>query len=239
MHPSTRTLVLTTLLLLPAPSLLAQTGVDPSGHWEGSVQTPTSDVKFEIDLAKNPKGEIEGTFGQPAQNLKGLSLSNFVVEGKSIRFQIKGAPGERLFEGVLGADGKSMSGDFTQSGYAMSFSMTRTGDPRIETRARSAPIGKELEGTWNGTLDVDGMQRRLVLTMSNQAESAVGSIVSVEEGLEIPIATITQSASSLTLVVKAIGGTYSGTLNQERTELAGTWTQGPAALPLTFRLAAK
>jgi hypothetical protein len=224
------------LFLLCGPAVLAQTAVDPTGHWEGSVHAPTAEVKFAIDLTKNSQGELEGTFDQPEQNLKGLGLSSFAVKGTSIRFQIKGAPGERAFEGVLGADGKSMSGDFTQGGYAMPFSLTRTGDARIEARARSVPIGKDLEGTWNGTLEVNGMQRRLVLKLSNQADAATGTILSVEEGLEIPITTITQNASSLTLVMQAIGGSYSGTLNQEHTELAGTLTQGPASVPLTFRL---
>ena len=62
--------------------------------------------------------------------------------------------------------------------------------------------------------------------------------MNVDEGLEIPIATITQKASSVTLDVKAVGGSYSGALNAERTELVGTLTQGPASLPLTLRRAA-
>jgi hypothetical protein len=196
------------------------------------------EVKIEVDLTKNSKGELAGTFGNPTQNLKGLPLSNCAVEGRSVRFQIKGAPGERTFEGALAADGKSMSGHYTQSGYTMPFGLTRTGDPRIEAPARSAPIGKELEGTWIGTLDVGGKQVRLVLTMSNQPDgTATGSFVNVDEGLEIPITTITQKVSSVTLDVKAVGGSYSGALNPEGTELVGTLTQGPAVLPLTFRLA--
>ena len=55
------------------------------------------------------------------------------------------------------------------------------------------------------------------------------------EGLEIPITTITQKASSVTLDVTTVGGSYAGALNAEGTELAGTWTQGSATLPLTFR----
>jgi hypothetical protein len=53
--------------------------------------------------------------------------------------------------------------------------------------------------------------------------------------LEIPIAAITQKASSLTLDLKAVGASFSGALNADATELAGTYTQGPLALPLTFR----
>jgi hypothetical protein len=237
MRPLIRTLAIAVLALLPTTAVLAQPAPDPSGHWEGTVQAPGMSVGFEIDLAKNGKGELEGTFGQSAQNLKGLSLSNLALEGNSIRFQIKGMAGDRTFEGSLDADGRSMSGDYTQSGFAMPFSLTRTGDPRIDAPIKNAPIGKEFEGTWNGTLDVNGTQLRLVLTMANQSGNATASILNVEEGLELPIAGITQKAASLTLEVKAVGGSYSGVLNAERTELAGTWTQGPMTLPMTFKLA--
>jgi hypothetical protein len=80
---------------------------------------------------------------------------------------------------------------------------------------------------------------RAILTLSNQPDgTASGSLVTVDDGLEIPIATITQNASSLTLDLKAVGASYSGTLNPDATELAGTYTQGSLTLPLTFRRAA-
>src|SRR5207253_11486528 len=132
-----------------------------------------------------------------------------------------------------------LSGDYTQLGYTMPFSLTRTGAPRNEARVKSAPIAKELEGTWNATLESNGVGRQLVLTLSNQPDgTASGNILNVEEGLEIPIAAITQKASSLTLDIRAIGGSYSGALDAQGTELAGTLTQGPRAVPLTFRRAA-
>jgi hypothetical protein len=239
MRTSTRLSLLAALLLFPAPPLLAQTAVDPSGHWEGTVHAPNTEVTIEVDLARNANGELGGRFGNPAQKVTGLPLASLAVDGRSVSFQIKGsAPGERAFKGVLAADGKSMSGDYAQGGFTMPFTLTRTGDARVEAPASSSPIGKELAGTWNGTLDVNGIQRRLVLTMANQPDgTATGSFVNVDEGLEIPISSITQKASSVTLDVKTVGGSYAGALNTEGTELVGTWTQGPAALPLTFRLA--
>jgi hypothetical protein len=229
-------LVAAALCLLPATELRAQTAVDPSGHWEGTVQAPNAEVRIEIDLAKTGNGELAGTLATPAQNLKGLALANFAVKGRSVSFQVKGSPGERVFDGALSADGRSLSGDYTQVGYSMPFRLTRTGDARIEPVVRNAPIGKELEGVWNGALDVNGIQRRLVLTMSNLPDgTATGSILSVDEGLEIPITRIAQKASGLTLELDAVGGSYSGALNAEGTELVGTLTQGAASLPLTLR----
>jgi len=234
-----RTLLLAALFLLPAAPLAAQSAADPSGHWEGAIQAPNMEVRFEIDLAKNSKGELAGSFGQPAENLRGLPLANFAMDGRSIDFQIKGsAAGQRTFKGALSADGASMSGDFSQAGFTVRFSLTRTGDARVDTPARNASIGKELEGTWNGTVDVNGLQRRLVLTLANQPDgAATGNVLNVDEGLEIPISAITQKGSSVTLDVKAVGGSFSGALNAEGTELVGTLTQGSAVEPVTFRLA--
>jgi hypothetical protein len=37
----------------------------------------------------------------------------------------------------------------------------------------------------------------------------------------------------------SVGASFAGVMNDARTELAGTWTQGSAVVPLTLRHAAK
>jgi len=238
MRAYTRMLLVTSLLLAPATSLLAQTAVDPSGHWEGTVQLPDTAVNVEIDLMKNGKGEFAGTFSQPAENVKGLPLSTVAVESRSVRFVVKGGAEPATFEGALSADGHSLTGNIAQSGASLPLTLTRTGDARIAAAPKNAAIGKELEGTWNGALDLGGRQMRIVLKMSNQPDgTATGTIVSADgSGVEIPIG-MTQNASRLTIEVASIGASYVAVLNQAGTELAGTWTQGPGSLPLTFKRA--
>ena len=116
--------------------------------------------------------------------------------------------------------------------------LSRTGDARIVPAPKSAPIAKELEGTWNGTLDVNGVQMRLVVKMANQPDgTAAGTVVSPDgSGVEIPIG-MTQKGSSLTIEVPSIGASYVGVLNPAGMELAGTWTQQGTAFPLTLKLA--
>jgi hypothetical protein len=239
MRPFTA-LLLAGLLHSTAPSLLAQTAADPSGHWEGTITASGMEVQVEIDLAKNNKGELTGTFGQPAQHLKGLPLAEVSVVGSAITFQIKGGtPGDRAFKGTLSTDSATISGDFSSRQVGtVPFKVTRTGDARVEATPASAAIGKELEGQWTGTLDVNGMQVRLALTTSNQADgTATGALVNVDEGLELPISAIVQKASTVTFEVRAIGGAYSGTLNSDATELIGAFSQGSQTAPMTFRRA--
>src|SRR4030095_12403170 len=124
MRTFTRLLVLAAPLLFPAATLLAQTAVDPSGHWEGTIQAqPNIEVKVDIDLARNGKGELAGTFGQPAQGVKGLTLSTVAVEKGVVRFVVKGGPDAATFEGALSADGKSLSGNISQAGYSLPFTL--------------------------------------------------------------------------------------------------------------------
>jgi len=232
------TILLTAAFLFSSASLYSQSA---SGHWEGAIQVPAKAVSIAIDLSSSGSGALVGTFGLPEQGSKGLPLAGVSVEGTTVRFSIKSAAGG-AFQGVLSADGKAITGDFTTAdgAHTIPFSLTRTGEPRVEAPAKNAAIGKELEGTWNGTLNVDGIAKPLVLVLSNHADNtSSGSIANPAEGFEIPISTITQKASSLTLDVKTINGSYAATLNAQGTELVGTWTQGSLVLPLIFKRAAQ
>jgi len=228
------------LLFLPAPSVFAQTTVDPSGHWEGVVKVPEKEMKIEIDLAKNGQGNLAGTFGQPTQGVKGLPLSAVAVEDRSVRFVVKGDAEPSTFTGELSADGKSISGNVVLTGYTIPFSLTRNGDARIVPVPKNPPIGKELEGVWNGTLESGEKKLRLILKMANQpGGTAAGTIVSPDgSGVEIPVA-IKQQASNLTIDVPSVGISYTAVLNAAGTELAGTWKQAGGAQPLTLHRAAR
>ena len=58
MRPAMHTMSIATLLILSMSPAYAQSTVDPSGHWEGSVQGL---ARFELDLMKTPQGQLAGT----------------------------------------------------------------------------------------------------------------------------------------------------------------------------------
>jgi hypothetical protein len=239
-----RLMALLSVLVLGSVSLLhAQVPIDASGHWEGTIQAPENAVHIEFDLTKNAKGEPAGTFNLPSRNLKALPLSNVAVHDGTVTFEIKGSGGG-VFQGTIGNDRKTLEGTFSMRGpdpsqsMEIPFSLRRNGDARIEAPPKSSPIGKELEGKWTGTLQVDGTPRQIGLALANNADgSSTGSLTS-NDGVEIAITTIVQKGSDLTLDVKNIGGSYSGTLKDGT--IVGTWTQTAFVGPLTFqRVAAK
>ena len=75
---------------------------------------------------------------------------------------------------------------------------------------------------------------RLILKLSNAESGATGTLVSVDQGGgEIAISSIAQTASHLQLNVGAIGAAFEGDLKDG--QITGTWSQGPASLPLVFK----
>jgi hypothetical protein len=231
-----RSIFVGAVVLFFAGSLRAQSAASLTGHWEGSVQLPAMEVPFEVDLATNANGELAGTFGQPAQRLRGLPLSNVTRDGGTVTFMLVSGS---TFRGTVDADGQSMNGELASAMFGtIPVTLTRTGDAHIEAPLRNAAIGKEMEGVWNGTIELDSGYR-VVLKMANQPDgTSAGTMASLDEhGLELPVG-ITQKGSTLTLDVRALGASYTGVMNAAGTEMTGTYkTAQGAEVPLTLHRA--
>jgi dipeptidyl aminopeptidase/acylaminoacyl peptidase len=95
---------------------------------------------------------------------------------------------------------------------------------------------KDFEGSWQGTLDAGGTKLRLVVTVTkSDAGVYAGKLDSLDQGATIPIDTITVNIDAVRLEIKSPAIVFEGTLNKERTELTGTFTQGDQQLPLTLK----
>ena len=95
---------------------------------------------------------------------------------------------------------------------------------------------KDFDGSWQGTLEVSGTKLRLALTITkSDAGVYAGKLDSLDQNATIPIDTITVNGDAVRLEVKSPAIVFEGTLNKERTELTGTFTQGDQKLPLTFK----
>ena len=203
------------------------------GHWSGSVEVPNQNLVMEVDLDKGPNGWI-GSVAIPAQNATGIPLDAISFTNGKCSFRLKGGPG---FTGTLSADGKTMTGEFTQGPASFPFKFSRTGDPKVEVAKASPAVAKDFVGSWEGTLEGPGL--RLVLKISNDPGGAKAVLISLDQGgTEIPVTAIDQKESKLTLTVNMVGGTYEAEINKEGSELSGTWTQGGNGLPLKLKKAA-
>jgi hypothetical protein len=226
------TIVFAVLLLSPAQLLYAQT-VDPAGHYEGVISSPAGEMALQIDLTKTTKGDIAGTLTIPAQKLAGFPLTNVVLKGQDVSFDIA-TSGGGFYRGEL--RGNKISGEFSTQMGALPLDFDRTGDARTYDLPKSARVGHEFEGVWNGVLDVEGGMH-ITLKLSNQADgTSSGTLISVDENdLSVPVV-IAQDGAKLTLTCPMIGSSYVGTVNTAGSEVSGIYTSSRGlVLPLVLK----
>jgi len=211
----------------------AQPSAPASGHWEGTIQVPGQSLAVVVDLAEQ-NGSWAGTIAIPAQGIKGFALSPLTVDGTSVTFGMKGIPGDPMFKGTVSGDPRSLSGQFSQASASIPFVLTWKGEPQIEATPPSTAITKNLEGSWEGALTVQGRTLRLVIDLRNDGGVGAGTVTSLDQGgVKIPIAQVSQKDTAILLLVNAIGASYEGTLANG--EMNGTWSQAGQKFPLAFK----
>lgn len=231
---------LAAIVLLMGSGRLAGAQSTPagSGHWEGAITVQGKDLRIAIDLAARTVDKWEGAASFPDMNATGLVLTAIAVKGEAVTFVVKGVPGDPTFKGTLSKDSKTLAGDFTQGPMAGTFTLAWKGEAKLEAPPKNAAIGKDFAGNWEGALEVNGVTLRLTLKLANVDGAATGVLISLDQGnAEIPLSVIEQTNAHLKFTVPAVGGSYDGDLKDG--QLAGTWTQGPGVLPLTFKKAVK
>ncbi len=93
-----------------------------------------------------------------------------------------------------------------------------------------------ITGDWYGTLDVQGvMQLRIVFHITEKDGQLTSTLDSPDQSANgLPVAETGFEAPKLTLTMPMLQAEYRGTVNEDFTELSGTFTQGGIAMPLTM-----
>ncbi|MFK8006819.1 MAG: alpha/beta hydrolase family protein [Saprospiraceae bacterium] len=88
-------------------------------------------------------------------------------------------------------------------------------------------------GDWNGALEVQGMQLRLVFHIMEDGENLKATMDSPDQGANgIPVDKVMLDGKELTIEMPKMGIKYTSTVNEDGTEIDGTFNQGPMSLPL-------
>jgi hypothetical protein len=220
-----------------APPTRGHAAADPSGHWEGAIHAPSQDVTVAVDLALGRDGKLTGTVSNPSEHITGYPLSTATFSGADVRLEVKtGGSGSQTFAGKLAADGKHLSGDFLVGVYSVPFELERTNDARFVPEPKNPAIEAALEGEWTSTLDLGGNSLLVVLKLANRSDGTSAGSWSAGDGSATPVA-ISQRERSVTITSNVTSAAYTGTLSADKSEIAGTFSEGPLKQPMTFRRA--
>jgi hypothetical protein len=90
-----------------------------------------------------------------------------------------------------------------------------------------------VEGRWEGTLDAGQVKLRLILDVEKPANGVrAGTLTSVDQGgVRIPVEQIELNGKLIRFDVKAVNGSFDGSMSEDKSRITGTWTQG-VSLPL-------
>ena len=154
-----RLTVLATLIiigLMPAESIrgddttVATKSVE--GSWEGQVHvTPQISLRITLDVAKAKDGSLSGTWGSPDRGgVQGLPLESLTYADGTLKFSAKTA--KASYKGRMNESGTEIAGESVQGGKSFPLNLKRI-DP---SKVVAVPIPTELEGIWEGKLQVGG-----------------------------------------------------------------------------------
>ncbi len=107
--------------------------------------------------------------------------------------------------------------------------------------ATQTDTAHEIAGTWEGKLQLPGLEVRLALRITPSDDGGLSAVVLRPDhgDQEIPADRVQWRDGRLDLGVSAVGATFSGKLRGSPAALEGTWQQGSASLPLTLRRVAQ
>jgi hypothetical protein len=116
--------------ILALASLGAAQSTDPKpflGSWKGTLSIAGQELQIGLNFSLDEAKKIQGTFDSITQGAMGIKLGLFEIKDKTIAFVIDNpnVPGAPSFKGTVDATGKKMTGDFTQAGYAGTFSVDK------------------------------------------------------------------------------------------------------------------
>src|SRR5262245_56724139 len=123
---------------------------------------------------------------------------------------------------------------------ALIFTLAHRAEAQTQTPNASA-AAQNLEGTWEGALDVGAMKLRLALKVTKAADGAYAAkLDSLDQGAnDLPVDVISLKDGAVHFEMKRLQAVFDGKLNAENSEIAGQFKQGGATHPLTLKRLAK
>ncbi|HKW32311.1 MAG TPA: hypothetical protein VJN92_04865 [Candidatus Acidoferrum sp.] len=96
-------------------------------------------------------------------------------------------------------------------------------------------------GDWNGAISTGSASLRVVIHVAQDKDGKLTATMdSLDQGATgIAISSITYKEPALHFEIEKFSASYDGTMNKDNSEIAGSWKQGGASLPLTFKRASK
>ncbi len=204
-------------------------GQDIAGDWQGLLNAGTVQLHIVLHITKDSDGTLSATMDSVDQHAYGLAASSVSLKNSKLKFDVDKIQGS--YVGKLSADGTKISGSWSQGGAFLDLDFKRATNAE-KVQPKPGPPS-DIDGTWLGTVEANGMKLRVAFHIVNTADGLTGTIDSLDTGQSgIPMTAITRNSSALKVEVKQADIVYDGKISPDLGTIDGIWKQHGNNLPL-------
>ena len=184
-----------------------------AGQWTGKLGAPEGGLRIVFHLTEEKDGSMTARMDSPDQGTFAILVSKVEHEGDRWMFRVDAVHGK--YEGIENESGQ-IQGTWSQGRQTLSLNLTRDGQKLEGTIALPS---QNLTIVFRINRDEDG---RYSAKMDSPDQGATG----------IPVDSVERKDDVITLKVKTVGGTFTGTVKDGAIE--GKWQQAGVSFPLTL-----
>ncbi len=203
---------------------------DIAGDWQGTLAANGAELRLLLHVTKGDGGALRATLDSVDQNANGIPVSSISLKDSKLSLGVAAVHG--TYEGKVAADGKTISGTWTQ-GQPLPLEFKRAAPAKTEHKA-VAP--SDIDGAWTGSLDTGAIKLRVVFYILSTENGLTATMDSPDQGAKgMPITSVTRDGAALKMEAKQLAGVFEGKIAADRSTIEGTWTQGGGSLPLVLK----
>jgi hypothetical protein len=204
-----------------------------AGDWHGSVTEEGATLRVVLHIAASQDGALTATLDSPDQGVSAIPATPILLKGSKLTLTVDAA--HSSYEGTVNADGSGIDGTWTQQGQPapLALNLTRAA---ATTAAPKPATPSDIDGTWAGTLNVNGSTLHILLKVANTATGLTAQLQSPDQNPAwLTASTVTRANGTLTASFTALHAEFSGKIAADLATIDGTFSQGPASLPLLLK----
>jgi pimeloyl-ACP methyl ester carboxylesterase len=218
-----RFVALVILLSITSPLAVAKDAGEALEYWSGAMDAGTRLFRFRIETATDANGSTTQQLVSLDEGNRVFPLDDFQLNTTNLAFALKSTKAK--YVGVISHNGKTSTGQWEQAGQTFDL---------VFHKVASVPIDLPAE-IWSGTLNtlIQKLELRVrVYHRDNGTEDVYFDSVSQKaSGFK---ATRMVDDDQWTLEVASLRGAFDGKLNDDKSEVTGSWTQSGLNFDLTL-----
>lgn len=212
-----------------APAATSAAKASVVGDWSGSISADGKTLRVVLHIAAARDGALTGTLDSLDQGLSAIPVNTVVLKDSKLSLTVDTVHGS--YEGILKADGSEIDGTWTQ-GQPLTLNLTRG----AATASAKPSTPSDIDGTWAGTLDVNGQTLHILLKVANMADGLTAQLQSPDQSpIWLTANKVSRANGTLMASFTTLGAEFSGKIAADLAAIDGTFSQGAGSLPLMLK----